>query len=140
MNPYYISSSNDVSYSTEAGYKAIFLTVDTPYLGRRFSETRNAFALPSHLSLANFAVPNLKNKGASTPNRGEDGQAKVPDNNIVKVVKEDGPKNEPGRADTLSDQGLPNFGVAGEDGAVDGNGEFSEFQWIEGKMADGGLW
>lgn len=43
---------------------------------------------------------------------------------IAKDVQGNGPGGEPGRAETLSEQGLPNFGVAGEDGAVDGNGEF----------------
>ena len=37
-----------------AGYKAIVVTIDTPVLGQRFADFRNKFALPSHLSLANF--------------------------------------------------------------------------------------
>lgn len=32
-----------------AGYKAIFVTVDTPYLGRRWNDMRNRFKLPPHL-------------------------------------------------------------------------------------------
>ena len=32
-----------------AGYKAIFVTVDTPYLGKRWDDVRNRFKLPSHL-------------------------------------------------------------------------------------------
>ncbi|XP_072490529.1 2-Hydroxyacid oxidase 1 isoform X3 [Notamacropus eugenii] len=32
------------------GYKGIFLTVDTPYLGNRFDDVRNKFQLPPHLS------------------------------------------------------------------------------------------
>lgn len=31
------------------GYKAIFLTADTPYLGHRFDDVRNRFKLPPHL-------------------------------------------------------------------------------------------
>ncbi|KAL7010278.1 hypothetical protein EMMF5_000299 [Cystobasidiomycetes sp. EMM_F5] len=37
-----------------AGYKAVFLTVDTPMLGRRNNEIRTQFKLPSHLKIANF--------------------------------------------------------------------------------------
>lgn len=33
----------------KAGYKAIFVTVDTPYLGRRRDDMRNRFKLPPHL-------------------------------------------------------------------------------------------
>jgi (S)-2-hydroxy-acid oxidase len=36
------------------GFKAIVLTVDTPFFGTREADVRNAFALPNHLSLANF--------------------------------------------------------------------------------------
>ncbi|TPX11128.1 uncharacterized protein E0L32_007989 [Thyridium curvatum] len=36
------------------GYKAIVLTVDTPYFGRRLTEIRNRFKLPGHLRMANF--------------------------------------------------------------------------------------
>lgn len=38
-----------------AGYKAVFLTVDTPMLGRRNLEIRNQFKLPKHLKIANFS-------------------------------------------------------------------------------------
>ncbi len=38
-----------------AGYQALVLTVDVPYLGRRERDVRNGFALPSHLHFANFA-------------------------------------------------------------------------------------
>ncbi|KAF8466438.1 FMN-dependent dehydrogenase [Kalaharituber pfeilii] len=62
-----------VKRAEKAGYKAIFLTVDTPYLGRRFSEVRSNFALPSHLSLGNFTVSNIE----STPNRGGGGNASL---------------------------------------------------------------
>ena len=42
------------------GYKALVLTVDTPYLGKRYNEIRNKFALPPNLGLGNF------NKGVKT--------------------------------------------------------------------------
>ena len=38
----------------KAGYSAVFLTVDTPMLGRRNLEIRNQFKLPKHLKVANF--------------------------------------------------------------------------------------
>ncbi|PVU91071.1 hypothetical protein BB561_004576 [Smittium simulii] len=38
-----------------SGFKAIILTVDTPYLGRRLPDIRNPFKLPSHLSLINIS-------------------------------------------------------------------------------------
>lgn len=37
----------------KAGFKAVFLTVDTPFLGRRNQEIRNQFKLPPHLSIGN---------------------------------------------------------------------------------------
>lgn len=43
-----------VSRAEIEGYKAIVLTVDTPYLGCRYADVRNKFSLPSHLSLANY--------------------------------------------------------------------------------------
>ena len=39
-----------------AGYKAVVLTVDTPYLGKRYSEIRNKFSLPPHIRLGNFVT------------------------------------------------------------------------------------
>jgi (S)-2-hydroxy-acid oxidase len=44
-----------IARAKAAGYKAVFLTVDTPMLGRRNLEIRNQFSLPSHLKIANFA-------------------------------------------------------------------------------------
>lgn len=38
-----------VHRAEEAGYKAIFVTVDTPYLGKRWDDMRNRFKLPPHL-------------------------------------------------------------------------------------------
>ncbi|KAL4623948.1 hydroxyacid oxidase 1 [Arapaima gigas] len=48
-----------VRRAEKAGYKAIFLTVDTPYLGRRRNDVRNRFKLPPHLRMANFESPDL---------------------------------------------------------------------------------
>jgi (S)-2-hydroxy-acid oxidase len=38
----------------KAGYKAVFLTVDTPMLGRRNLDLRNQFKLPKPYKIANF--------------------------------------------------------------------------------------
>ncbi|XP_022096711.1 hydroxyacid oxidase 1-like [Acanthaster planci] len=45
------------------GYKALFVTVDTPILGRRRADVRNKFALPPHLRLANFDLSRLHSSG-----------------------------------------------------------------------------
>ncbi|NXF12170.1 HAOX1 oxidase, partial [Smithornis capensis] len=42
-----------------AGYRGIFITVDTPYLGRRINDVRNKFQLPPHLRLKNFSSSDL---------------------------------------------------------------------------------
>jgi (S)-2-hydroxy-acid oxidase len=33
----------------KCGYKALILTVDTPFFGKRLADNRNKFKLPSHL-------------------------------------------------------------------------------------------
>lgn len=38
-----------VKWAEQMGYKAIFVTVDTPYLGNRFDDVRNRFKLPPQL-------------------------------------------------------------------------------------------
>ncbi|XP_071832600.1 2-Hydroxyacid oxidase 1-like [Apostichopus japonicus] len=43
-----------VRRAEKAGYKALFLTVDTPQLGRRYADVKNNFSLPPPLKLANF--------------------------------------------------------------------------------------
>ncbi|XP_071438264.1 2-Hydroxyacid oxidase 1 [Pithys albifrons albifrons] len=44
-----------VRRAERAGYRGIFLTADTPYLGRRIADVRNRFRLPPHLRLKNFS-------------------------------------------------------------------------------------
>jgi 4-hydroxymandelate oxidase len=39
------------------GYSAVLLTADTPYLGRRERDFRNAFAIPADLAVPNMPVP-----------------------------------------------------------------------------------
>ena len=61
----------------KAGYKAVFLTVDTPMLGRRNLEIRNEFKLPKPFKIANFpedstsAAAQTVMDGASSDTRGE---------------------------------------------------------------------
>ncbi|KAM6128344.1 LOW QUALITY PROTEIN: 2-Hydroxyacid oxidase 1 [Pterocles gutturalis] len=43
-----------VKRAEKAGYKGIFVTVDTPFLGRRIDDVRNKFQLPPHLRMKNF--------------------------------------------------------------------------------------
>ncbi|NXS08773.1 HAOX1 oxidase, partial [Neodrepanis coruscans] len=48
-----------VRRAERAGYSGIFLTADTPYLGRRIADVRNKFRLPPHLRLKNFSSSDL---------------------------------------------------------------------------------
>ncbi|XP_040407605.1 hydroxyacid oxidase 1 isoform X3 [Cygnus olor] len=48
-----------VKRAERAGYKGIFVTVDTPFLGRRIDDVRNKFQLPPHLRLKNFTSNSL---------------------------------------------------------------------------------
>ncbi|MEE6474403.1 hypothetical protein FKM82_010367 [Ascaphus truei] len=48
-----------VQRAERLGYKGIFLTVDTPYLGRRLEDVRNKFQLPPHLRMKNFDTEDL---------------------------------------------------------------------------------
>ncbi|ANB15729.1 Cyb2p [Sugiyamaella lignohabitans] len=43
-----------VRRAEQAGYKAILLTSDTPYLGQRYADARNNFRLPRNVRLGNF--------------------------------------------------------------------------------------
>ncbi|PVU98617.1 hypothetical protein BB559_001453 [Furculomyces boomerangus] len=45
----------------KAGFTAILITVDTPFLGRRLANIRNAFKMPKHLKLANFETEEDEN-------------------------------------------------------------------------------
>ncbi|KAL9089928.1 MAG: hypothetical protein Q9159_002285 [Coniocarpon cinnabarinum] len=60
-------SRNMIQRAKKAGYKAVFLTVDTPMLGRRNQEIRNQFKLPAPFKVANF--DNSKNSQKNMPTR-----------------------------------------------------------------------
>ena len=44
-----------IKRAERAGYEALVVTIDSPFLGRREADLSNRFALPSHLTHANFA-------------------------------------------------------------------------------------
>ncbi|XP_077169389.1 2-Hydroxyacid oxidase 1 [Paroedura picta] len=48
-----------VQRAERAGYKGIFVTVDTPFLGKRLDDVRNKFQLPPHLRMKNFETNDL---------------------------------------------------------------------------------
>jgi 4-hydroxymandelate oxidase len=52
-------TENLVRRAYGAGYEAVVLTVDAPFLGRRFRDERNRFALPHGLDLANLSGARL---------------------------------------------------------------------------------
>ncbi|OTF78568.1 hydroxyacid oxidase 1-like protein, partial [Euroglyphus maynei] len=44
-----------VGRAEQAGYRALVLTVDTPFMGQRYADERNRFTLPKNLRMANFS-------------------------------------------------------------------------------------
>ncbi len=54
-----------VERAEAAGYDAIVLTVDTPFLGRRLRDERNGFTLPEGLTMANLVAPSEPEAAAS---------------------------------------------------------------------------
>jgi isopentenyl diphosphate isomerase/L-lactate dehydrogenase-like FMN-dependent dehydrogenase len=45
--------------AAETGYSAVVLTADTPYLGRRERDVRNAFSIPAELVVPNMPAPEV---------------------------------------------------------------------------------
>lgn len=83
-----------IERAKKAGYKAVFLTVDTPFLGRRNLELRNKFTLPSHLEVANFAQGRNDGPPPAPPSQAE----KQPEKNDANTSK---PRsNTPSKAGT----------------------------------------
>ncbi len=56
-----------VRRAEKAGYRAIVLTVDTPYLGRRERDIRNHFKLPPSVRVANFADKDVPGEYIPSP-------------------------------------------------------------------------
>jgi (S)-2-hydroxy-acid oxidase len=63
-----------IERAKKAGFKAVFLTVDTPFLGRRNLELRNQFKLPPHFKVANFA----QDQEPALQDEAVDGEANTP--------------------------------------------------------------
>jgi len=91
------TSESLIRRAEAAGYKAVVLTVDTPYLGRRHHELRNKFKLPPNVRLGNFA-PNPNNTREPTSREPETSDTandelsrrKAKIGGIVPVVSESG--------------------------------------------------
>lgn len=47
-------AENLIRRAEKAGYKAVVLTVDLPYPGKRYNELKNKFSLPPHVRYGNF--------------------------------------------------------------------------------------
>jgi (S)-2-hydroxy-acid oxidase len=60
-------SAKLIRRAKKAGFKAVFLTVDTPFLGRRNLEIRNQFKLPPHFKIANFVDEDEEKEAAKDP-------------------------------------------------------------------------
>lgn len=65
-----MTSAPDQNLIEAAGYKAIFISVDVPALGRRLNEMRNNFKLPDTMQF-----PNLLSSGAEEFGIDHGGQA-----------------------------------------------------------------
>jgi (S)-2-hydroxy-acid oxidase len=61
----------------KAGYKAILLTIDTPYVGQRYADMHNKFQLPDHLKMGNFEGLNVANPTERS------GRTSAPTNNVI---------------------------------------------------------
>lgn len=79
----------------KAGYKAVFLTVDTPMLGRRNLEIKNQFKLPAHFKIANFEEQNDSEPDAHDAQEGRVKQEKTPRRNSQSGYTEDGKRVPP---------------------------------------------
>ena len=55
-----------IARAEAGGYRAIVLTVDTPVLGRRSRDVRDAFALPDGMTLRNFESPGVHTRWKSS--------------------------------------------------------------------------
>ena len=77
-------SSKLIARAKAAGYKAVFLTVDTPMLGRRNLEIRNQFKLPKPYKIANF----------TEEERSSDAGASIMDDRLTSESDNDADKDE----------------------------------------------
>ena len=66
-------TKNLVSRAEKSGYKALVVTVDTPFFGTRIADVRNNFCLPAHLTLANFSHEKIPQMSAPTDQKSASG-------------------------------------------------------------------
>ena len=81
-----------IQRAKKAGFKAVFLTVDTPFLGRRNLELRNQFKLPPHFKVANFA----QDEEPALQDETVDGEENTPRRPKPEQQQQQGP-SKPGR-------------------------------------------
>jgi len=62
-----------VKRAERADYKALVVTVDTPYAGKRRDDLRNGYSLPPHLRMANFSKDDVKANSAVSSGKGSSG-------------------------------------------------------------------
>ncbi|KAG0030629.1 Hydroxyacid oxidase 1 [Podila clonocystis] len=74
----------------KAGYKALVITVDTPFLGRRLADVRNVFKLPAHMNMANFEHKDSKVTMATILD--EENPAEAQAENLLERMAQNGPK------------------------------------------------
>lgn len=84
-----------IARAKKAGFKAVFLTVDTPYLGRRNLEIRNQFKLPAHFSIPNFTQQEDSDNGDAESAQ-EKGKQKEKRPSSVGYTDKDGSRVAPG--------------------------------------------
>lgn len=91
-----------IQRAKKAGFKAVFLTVDTPMLGRRNLEIRNQFKLPGHFTIPNFAQQGDEDADAGAAQEGESEGVRVREKrqearrgSEVGFTKEDGTRSPP---------------------------------------------
>lgn len=65
----------NLANQSAAGYKAMFISVDTPCLGRRLNEFRNNFTLPDDLAFPNILSSGGDEFGASAETKESGPQA-----------------------------------------------------------------
>lgn len=80
-------SSKLIARAKAAGYKAVFLTVDTPMLGRRNMEIRNQFKLPKHLKIANFTEDTRSDAVSTVMTGAQGGSASAQQSSFEKTAE-----------------------------------------------------
>ncbi|KAG0339680.1 Hydroxyacid oxidase 1 [Podila horticola] len=74
----------------KAGYKALVITVDTPFLGSRLADVRNVFKLPAHMNMANFEHKDSKVTMATILD--DENPAEAQAENLLERIAQNGPK------------------------------------------------